>query len=66
MTVIDHLTRGGIPDAWTPQKLSWLAQAHRHHGLDRYTATQGLQRSNWHRRWAAFIEDILETRRADS
>lgn len=60
--IIDYLTKGGIPDGWTPQNLDWLVTAHRHHG----TTPVLTDRAEWHLRWAALIEDVLETRRGQS
>lgn len=61
MSVTECLVKGGIPDGWTAAGLAWLAETHRRLGKDTHTAAHGLPRSNWHRRWAACIEDILET-----
>lgn len=60
MTTNQCVTDGGLPDGWTNQNLLWLAQAHRHHA--RAQAVHRRERAYWHIRWAAFIEDILETR----
>ena len=59
MAVIDHLTKGGIPDGWTAANLSWLAKAHRYHAGNWQAACE--DRAYWHARWAALIEDILES-----
>lgn len=63
MSLTKHLQDGGIPSGWTAIGLAWLAESHRRLGQDKNTAAHGLTRSDWHRRWAAFIEDILETKR---
>lgn len=63
MSVSDCLVKGGIPNDWTAENLSWLASAHRRLGQDKFTASHGLARSNWHRRWAAFCQDLLESYR---
>lgn len=62
MNVSDCLIYGGIPDDWTPENLRWLAQAHRRVATRRWDAP-GDPRPKWHQRWAALIEDMLETAR---
>lgn len=62
MSVTQCLTNGGVPRDWTVENLQWLAQAHRHHAAAQI-ATRS-DRSYWHRRWAALIEDVLEARLA--
>jgi hypothetical protein len=65
MTLAKCLTDGGVPDDWTYQNLVWLADTHRRLGKDTHTAVHGITRSNWHRRWAALCEDLLETYRVN-
>lgn len=62
MNISDHLTKGGIPDAWTAENLLWLAQAHRRHATvkDPNSAEQ-FARAYWHLRWATLLTDLLET-----
>lgn len=59
MQVTQCLTNGGVPDHATLENLRWLAQAHRRHAAAQI-ATRS-ERSAWHIRWAAFIEDLLAT-----
>lgn len=63
MSVSDCLVKGGIPDAWTIENLRWLAQAHRRVSNNQNSASHGIARAAWHRRWAAFCEDLLEAAR---
>lgn len=65
-SVTQCVEKGGLPDGWTSLGVAWLAEAHRRMGQDKHTATQGIARSDWHRRWAAFCEDIVETARGYS
>ena len=58
--MIQYLTKGGIPIGWTPQNLDWLAKAHRRHAC---SYASGSARAEWHLRWAALIEDLLESHR---
>ena len=59
MQVTQCLTDGGLPDAWNLENLRWLAQAHQRHAAAQIATRP--ERSYWHRRWAAFVADILET-----
>ena len=59
--VVKYLTDGGIPDGWTVQNLSWLAQAHWRYAIGP-RACRDPQRAAWHKRWAILIEDLLESR----
>lgn len=67
MSTVFNLTNGGLPRGWTVHNLAWLAEQHRYLGRDPNatdtTAKRLSQRADWHRRWAALLEDILETRR---
>lgn len=62
--VAKFLTDGGIPDGWSVQNLSWLAQAHWRFALGKNTTTDST-RAAWHRRWATLIEDLLESARVN-
>jgi len=55
--VNEALTRGGIPEHWTPDQLEWLEAKHRDLG------TRGSSAANreWHARWANTAHDILVT-----
>lgn len=59
--VVKHLTDGGIPNGWSVENLRWLAQAHRRHAAHKFQAFN-CTRAAWHQRWAALIEDLLESR----
>lgn len=61
MSLTKHLQDGGIPNGWTAISLAWLAETHRLHAKDQHNVRP--ERASWHRRWAALIEDVLETRR---
>lgn len=60
--ISEHLTKGGLPRGWTVHNLLWLAQAHRNLGQNASTPERAA-RTGWHRRWAALLEDVLETHR---
>lgn len=61
MTLNDCLVNGGIPSGANTEGLRWLAQAHRHQA--KYVSyPRGSGRAQWHLRWAATIEEILESR----
>lgn len=63
--VTKHLTEGGIPSDWTVQNLDWLAQAHRRLGTGQ-SKTPYTLRPDWHRRWAALLTDILDTKNGEN
>ena len=63
-----HLIDGGIPSAWTIENLRWLAQAHRSLAANKrqrpyFSVEDDGVRERWHLRWAALLEDLLETNR---
>lgn len=62
MTLNQCLTDGGLPDGWTRQNLLWLAQAHWRFAVGPRTHRDPA-RAAWHKRWATFIEDVLESQR---
>ena len=60
--VVKYLTDGGIPDGWSVANLRWLAQAHRRLAAGKAADGYHRDRVPWHLRWAALIEDLLESR----
>lgn len=64
--ITQHLTDGGLPRDWSVHNLVWLAQAHRREATRRWTSADRAARALWHARWAALLEDVLETRRVDN
>lgn len=59
-----YVINGGIPDGWTLQNLDWLAKAHRRLAADHKGSR--IARTDWHQRWAALIEDVLESRHGEN
>ena len=59
--MVQYLTDGGLPRGWSVQNLVWLAQAHRREAQARWSSADRAARALWHARWAALIEDVLET-----